>query len=419
MAPGRAFTPELTPTWLATAALLHGQRPPDLAAGLRCAYVGGPPATAAVVAAVHPGAEVWTWDPRPGAVEARRLLRHAADLPGLHVHERPDLDGMAPGPLDLVVVDGVVDTDPALADEVMGLVARALRPGGLLGVAYRTTVGWSEVVPVARLLRHLVAADPRPPVEAVPDALAVLARLGGDDAGYVPARPAASGWVDGLLAADVAEVVADHVEQGLAPLSAAGLAARLGPTGCTFVGSARLDDPLVDLLPAAAAAVPPSAGPATREALADLALGRTDRVDLFRLGTAPLSPRERRARVAAVVVTGLDPAERRSPHRAAAPAAGPDPDPGGLDGPVPVAALARDLGHRSPPVLLARLLTGGHAHPVVPGRLDPAAVDGARRLNAVLGAGPGAPLLAVARAGTAVAADAALPPARRAQLGLA
>lgn len=59
----RWFRHELTPTWLATATRLAGERPPDLGRPFRVAWLGcGGPATPAVVAAVHPHAEVVAWE---------------------------------------------------------------------------------------------------------------------------------------------------------------------------------------------------------------------------------------------------------------------------------------------------------------------------------------------------------------------
>src|SRR5262249_48805059 len=151
---------ELTPTWLATATLVAGHRPPDFGRPFRAAYLGlGDGSLPAVVAAVHPGSEVFAWDPRPEPIEATRHLIDDADLSNLRVHERPglpaDLDG---GLFDLVVVNGVIDVaSDDLRSEIVAAIGSCLRPGGAACVTYRTTVGWVDIVPVLRLMRRMAA----------------------------------------------------------------------------------------------------------------------------------------------------------------------------------------------------------------------------------------------------------------------
>lgn len=61
---------EMTPAWLATMALLLGQRPPDLTRPFRHADPGcGHGLTATIIAATCPHAEVWAFE-RPSAATA-------------------------------------------------------------------------------------------------------------------------------------------------------------------------------------------------------------------------------------------------------------------------------------------------------------------------------------------------------------
>jgi hypothetical protein len=157
--------------------------------------------------------------------------------------------------------------------------------------------------------------------------------------------------------------------------------------------------------------------PPVREALADLALRRTHRTDVFRVGAHPLSERDRHRRLDALTVTGtgrLDPADaslRRllpaATRRALA------------AGPVPVAELgpaAATPADRE--ALLRTLLARDLVHPVVP--LHDRAVTAARRLTASTNRSPVPPrhrIRVTPALGSALSGSAALTADQRHALG--
>ena len=205
----RRFKPELTPTWLHLATLLAGHEPPP-PPGSRADESPGPtPVATGGYRVAHPDTDVWWWDPTLAGAEAAGALRDAAALPNLTVHQDPEVHvGLGGGPRDLVVIDGVVDAvDTHQRAAVLAAATAALRPGGLLCVAYRTEVGWTEVAPVHHLLRHLLTRDPRPVEQAVPDALAAVDALHAGGAQYLVERPVVQAWWQDLRARPVAEVL--------------------------------------------------------------------------------------------------------------------------------------------------------------------------------------------------------------------
>ena len=224
------FEAELTPTWLHLACTLGGHRPPDLPATLRYAYLGARlGVTPAVVAAVHPDADVWGWSPRPAEVEAMRPWWGRSGC-NLSLHERPGVPGDLGGrPTDIVIVTGVLD-GMALADRraVLAAIDRDLRPGGLLCLTYRTTVAWIEIAPLngssADWLDRPGAAGPRCRHRGAgaahrPTATAGLATSSTD-------RPWRRGWRT-VLATDPLALAEEHLAVDLWPLSHARLAEAL------------------------------------------------------------------------------------------------------------------------------------------------------------------------------------------------
>lgn len=304
----RRFRHELTPVWLRAAATFAGEStgPADLA---RVAWFGcGAPATPAVVAAVDPGVEVCVWDPLASLLVTVDALRAGAGLPNLTVHDRPSPPDFANlGACDLVVIDGVLDavTD-GLRDEVLGAISSLVRPGSFVAVRYGTTVGWGEVTPLVRLLRRTLATAGSPKShKAAFDMLALLRDRG---AAYVSARPYVAAWLDELLTAPIADVIESYCMGEFHPMSHAQVSEAMSAVGASFVTSAYLDDPLV-AAPAPLSRQVRAASPSVlRESLTDLAVRRTFRVDVFRLGSSPLPNRTRRSALQRMplVEVGLD-----------------------------------------------------------------------------------------------------------------
>ena len=377
------FQRALTPTWLALTCLLGGHRPPDLARPFRYAHLGcGTGVTTAIVAAVHPDASVWAWSPRPAEIEATRRLRDAGRLDNLAVHERSrvpfDLGGE---PVDLVVVEGVLDcVSDADRAAVIAAVDRDLRPGGLVCVTYKTTVGWIEIAPLQRVLRHVAAHFTGDPELLGAELLDLLDQLRRGGARHLTDRPVVAEWVGELMASDPATLVADHLSEALRPLSHPQVAEALGPVGCHYLGGARLTDDLGFNVPTALAAEVAAAGTSIlREACRDLAARPATRLDVFRRGAAPLGPAEQAERLREVSLVGLaDPIPGESPELR------PDGWARLRDAAVTVAELVVEDDDGSLGPTLRLLLERSEAHPMVAGGLGEDAVAGCRPLNVAL-----------------------------------
>lgn len=362
----RRFRRELMPAWLGAVAVLRGEPIQRLGRpDLHVAYLGGGhTVTHAVAAAVQPDASVWVWDHRPAAVELTGYLADAASLPNLVVHEHPELPsrlgalgpiGGPPRPVDLVVVDQVLDS---FGDEgrtqVIAAIEESLRPGGAVVVTYRTAVGWAEVDPLVRLLRYMVAHQSGPLLDATDQAVAQLVRLRDAGAVYLHARPLTLAWLDDLTAMPTTQVVADYLDQDLRPISHVQVSDALGAIGCHFIGSATFDDDAAwasDELPMSDPLIETVTGAPSvelRETFADLALRRTIRTDLFRLGH-PIASRV--------------------------------PFPLSL---APLDTRDRDLLKGADQTAMAVLMAQGRAHPAASGPPDQRAIDASARLTEVL-----------------------------------
>lgn len=402
----RRFRPELTPTWIAAALLCNGHRH-RTHQSFGAVFLDGSTSLGAfaapAAAACHPAASVVTWSPHPAALAATGALRRAADLANLTVHESPEPPGpeligsaLLDGRADLVVIDGILDVaDDPLRALLLERVSSMLRPGGVVCVRYRTTVGWSEIAPVLRLVRHMVARDPKPQLDAIPDVFGLLRQLRTASTGYLAERPVAAAWVDGVLSMSAPDVVAAFIDSDMRPLSHAQVRAAMASIGCDYVGSAQVGDALSRGRSEATGKVVDSvAAPVLREAFDDLAVRRTHRSDLFQLGPLPMSNAEQRRALGSLSVIGL-PVAAESTARTDAAARRERPVAKAVlralaEGPVAMAELEPDASLRVG--LLRRLMADGIAHPVVDGEpsggADGASDGAVKRLNRILSRPP-------------------------------
>lgn len=302
----------LGPRWLALTCAIAGQRPPVIDGTFPVAVLGCRDGELAVeIARHHPQATVWAWDPEPDHVESTRRRRDDAGLVNLAVHERPGLPGdLGGGVVDMVVIDQVLEVaDDDLRDQVVMAVGANLRPGGVVCVRYHTVVGWSEITPVLTLMRHVVARTHGDVEARVGAALELLRTLRNGDAKFITTRPIVEAWIDGLACLDPETIEQVYLRRELRPLSHAEVTAAMEHIGCCFVGSARLTDELdlglSDDLVRQVAAAPTRV---LQETYRDLAVRRTDRVDVFRLASSSLTLAERTEVVESLAPTVTAPA---------------------------------------------------------------------------------------------------------------
>jgi SAM-dependent methyltransferase len=280
----------LTPAQLSATCGTAGRVPLALDRPFRYALLGcADGELAASIAATHTDASVWAWDRHPEAIVATRTRGHAMGLANLTVHERrslPDVDDRPFGDhlTDIMAINGVLDAaDDALRAQVMRFAGQHLRPGGLLCVSYRTTIGWSQIQPVVALMRYVAESHVGDSTGRVPHVLSLLQRLRDANAGYITKRAKVAAWLDEVFGMDHAAIERDYLRHELRPISHAGVADLAASIGCQFVGNA-LHDPEVELPDALDSLVAWAPTRALRETYFDLAECRAHRVDVFRFG---------------------------------------------------------------------------------------------------------------------------------------
>ncbi len=281
------FYREITPAWLGMTSLLLGHRPPDLAGPFRYADLGcGNGFTALVVAATCPQAEVWGFDFNPAHVEFAGLLAARAGLTNVRFVEAAFAElatGTALPDFDFMVSHGVLSwISPANRNQLMQVIARHLKPGGLAYLGYNVTTGWASMLPVRALMHMLAAASPERTDVAAQGVLDAVDRLKQAGAMFFPAHPTLEARLTEIRRQDPRYIVHEYLNRDWHPLMFADIAEQMAEAKCRFIGSATLAENID------AIAVPPGVAPilaetrdiALRETLRDIGCAQAFRRDL-------------------------------------------------------------------------------------------------------------------------------------------
>lgn len=305
------FYREMTPSWLAAAAVLLGHRPPDLSRPFRWAELGcGNGFTAAAVAAACPAAEVWAFDFNPAHIETARLLADQAGLGNLIYREASFAD-LADAPeaalpaFDFIVAHGVYSwIAPEHRRQIVGFVERRLKPGGLFYNSYNDAVGWGSMIPLRELMRLVMSTSQSRSDLVVPQINALIGRLTEGQAGFFGANPAVESRLRSLQTLDPRYVAHEYLNEHWHPLMFADVLAEMGEAKCSFIGSATMTDN-IDATSVPTALLPlmnETTDVRLRETIRDFACAQSFRRDVYRRGVTGLSTGEHLALIDALTL---------------------------------------------------------------------------------------------------------------------
>lgn len=396
---------EMMPSWLATLAVLAGQRPPDLTKPFRYADLGcGHGLAATIVAATCPHAEVWGFDFNPSHIESGRQLAAAAGLTNLHFRETSFAE-MAARPsdalpeFDFIVSHGVASwVSRENRADFFRIIGQRLRAGGLTYISYNVTVGWASMLPVLTLMRALIRSNSERSDKAASTILEYLGALKNTGAQFFAANPSVERRLDQARQQDGRYFAHEFLSGNWHPMMFAEMAEAMASVKCSYLGSAIPTENLESLSvsPAMLPLMETSPDTIMRETLRDFGLSQSFRRDIYRRGSAPMTGPEHMRLFDAIlpVWTGKlpeDPIQLNAPL-------------GELTGLpevyTPLMQMIMGGGHtigsirrsgdfsERPPTDIAQaialLMANGYVHPATPEGVQAAACAGVDRLNAAI-----------------------------------
>lgn len=193
---------------------------------------------------------------------------------------------------------------------IVGMLARKLRPGGILYVGYNALPGWSDMVP----LRDLIAEHMRVrgaagagSLDGFDDALAFAERLLAADPVFAAANPMARARVQRMKTQDRRYLAHEYLNRNWRPMGFAEMAARMAACKLDFAGPADPIDTIdeLNLTGPQRALLADIADPGFRQSVRDFCLNRQFRRDYWIKGARRISKIERieRLRARRVVLT--------------------------------------------------------------------------------------------------------------------
>ncbi|MBB4000441.1 class I SAM-dependent methyltransferase [Aureimonas pseudogalii] len=164
------FYAEQMPSHLDLACLIRGVYPPrqENQPFTYCELGCGLGETALTLAACHPEAEIHAFDFNPAHIAYATQTARCAGLSNIHFAERSFAELAKSGEGELPLFDYVtlhgIWTWIARAHqlEIIEILARFVRPGGVVAVTYNALPGWSRQMPIQRLLYDFAATQDGP-----------------------------------------------------------------------------------------------------------------------------------------------------------------------------------------------------------------------------------------------------------------
>ena len=294
------FYRELSPSFLNWAAVQRGYRAPDLDRPFTALELGcGHGYSANVLAACNPEGRFYATDFNPVHVVSARRLAAEAGTGNITFFEDSfsELKNRDLPEFDYINLHGVYSwISPANRREIVDVIARKLKPGGLVYVSYNSLPGWAAMAPARRLMMEVIGKNGAR-LPKVDQALTLLQQLKDGGAQYFSANPAVAPRLDKIRDQNRNYLLHEYFNDDWELLYHADVAAEMGAAKLNFIASANYAENLDHLaFPGQTKAVYDQiSDPVLKETVRDFATNQQFRRDLFSRGRIRLTLVEQRA----------------------------------------------------------------------------------------------------------------------------
>lgn len=289
------FYRELAPSYLQWCALLRGHEPVNADKPFHYLEIGcGQGVSAAVLAAANPHGRFWAFDFNPIHVRHGQALAGAAQLDNLEYFEASFAEALerALPPMDIIALHGVYSwITPENREEIVALIRRFLKPGGMVYISYNCLPGWAGKAPVRKLMTEHAARSQGAMTERVMAARRFVSEIAKTDALYFKNHPTTLPLVEQLGQHSTNYLVHEYFNESWELLYHSDVVRELHGAKLHFIASATVLENFDE------AAVPEAIrpiianekDPVLAELLRDFAANRQFRRDLFARGAQRLN----------------------------------------------------------------------------------------------------------------------------------
>jgi SAM-dependent methyltransferase len=241
------FYHEQSPTFLNFVCVLNGIEPIDLGKPFTYCELGfGRGLTVNTIAASHPQGQFYAADFNPTHVAGARQLASSAGLRNLTLLENSfaDLaDGNVPDlpQFDMITLHGIYTwVNAACRNDIVRFVNRYLKPGGVVYVSYNAMPGWSNSLPLQRLLLEVANLQVDRSDVQMNQAITFAEKMHAAQAAYFNSSPQLAGWLERIKGHNRHYLVHEYLHRAWEPLYHADVARDFSQAKLDYVGPAEL-----------------------------------------------------------------------------------------------------------------------------------------------------------------------------------
>ncbi|MCP5475752.1 MAG: methyltransferase regulatory domain-containing protein [Rhodanobacteraceae bacterium] len=280
--------PEMAPAHLRLALLQAGLAAPNTDRDFTYLELGfGQGLGLNMLAAAHPQGRFFGNDFMPAHVAAAQALADQAGLSNLQLVQDSfsQLRGRDLPPMDFIVLHGVyswVNADNRA--HIVALIARLLKPGGVVYLSYNCMPGWAHKAPLQRLMSEAAQRQSRgSALQGFHAARDLLRQLDAADAAFFANNPGARTALREIANASDAYLLHEFAPRGWTPFYCTDVAADMGRADLQFAASAKLfsNFPQWSLPPELRAVIDATEDSGMRELLRDFAMQTPLRRDVY------------------------------------------------------------------------------------------------------------------------------------------
>lgn len=253
--------------------------------------------TPLITAAVDPTADIWGFDFNPEHISSATALSEVAGISNatfLTASFETFLDQETPD-FDLITLHGIFSwVSPENRQQIRDILAKKLKPGGMVYVSYNCSTGWASAAPMQQFLCDYVDRHGSELKNGAIDSVVLVDQMRTAGASFFGVNPQAGKILDKALQSDPRYLVHEYLTGHWTVFSPAQVANELSGAGLEYAGSADVTHAfdVFHMTPEAQAMLNSIDDPLLRQGVRDFFMTPLLRKDIFVKNPQQISPKQ-------------------------------------------------------------------------------------------------------------------------------